>query len=1483
MLKRWRKFGEMFLAILFLINSVSSDVSVIAAPIENYNSANLSKSPINFRDSKDTRVNLALNQPVTYSGVEGDKSNGKWKYPQFAGEKVVDGDESTRWSAGKTDDQWLTIDLGKAQKVSEIQLLFHAESPSYQVLVSSDGKNFNSVYNMEKGTQGQKTQRVIIFNSITARYIKYQQNKMWLNPGNNQYYGSSLYEIKAFAESRSVKSLTFDQTAQKLSVGYSKVLNYHADTADLKPAADKLIWTSSDPSVASVEKGQVKGLKAGTTIITAQIPETSIKATMELIVQTNRPEYTAMRQKWRERLIATKPDLSDPNVKKYLTDLAKQSDELWESMDRSASRKRIWAQKSSDTVSADYTTTFTNIKILTLGYYNPLSNQYQQPEVYKAIIDALNFMVDNKKYNGSYSTGNWWDWQIGSAQQLDDILILLNDDLVKQNHDQLIKFVKPLLGYDRDPNVRWPSAVATGANLTDISISVLATAILLEDDQRMALVKDNLPKAMQLVTQGEGIYADGSFIQHIGIPYNGSYGNEMIKGIARISSLLVNTQWAISEEQFKNIANFIDQGFLQLMVEGRMPSMVSGRSISRAPGTNPETTELETGKETIANLTLIADALPQSLKDKVNQSVAVWVKQIGTRYNFFDNPRDYAAITGLKNALATAKALDADFTSLNIYASMDRVMQKASNYAAGISMYSSRVSNYESINGENKHAWHTADGMFYLYNDDLNQFGEGYWATVDPYRLPGTTVDTQKLNDGAQQSKKSPQKWVGGATDGAIASVGMALDKSNQGQDLSALKSWFLLNGQIVNLGTKIQGNTSADIETILDQRQITPESDQLWQDGKIASSFPTTINKWFNIQEPNTKNNVGYILGKTNDPVLVTKNTRQGSYKNINPLFPSDKIYQHTYVTLAALHGSQVNNGKYEYVVVPGASNEKIAQLAAKPDYQVLFNNSDVQAIKTSDQIMANVWSKVEDLGGLFSTNSACSVIIKNLGANNYQITVSDPTQKDGTVKLSFNYPIALTTKTSDFTVSGQDLLFKTNGLAGKSKSVKVSLNIPVDKSKLIDTIKKAQQIKEDTYTAQSYSKLKTALQQAIVIKDQDNTSQNVVDVSNSNLEKAINELVKIADITDLKQQIAKAEKLNEQDYTSNSWETLRKALETGVQVVSQVDNFSQKEVDNATEAIKTALNNLVKQSSSQLPNDPVDPSLPVVDKNELKALIDQAQQVINQSAKYPLETINQIKQEILEAQKIVNDVNASAKDVSTAASSLQDILNKLKPIDPTTSQVDLTALRQSLKIYDDLVSKFEIYTKSSVTNYKNAAKKARELLKQSKITQNDVDKVTKLLNNAYENLTKIWDYQKVQQIGYIDYEPGYGINVYREPAKQFTGQRLSHGSAWKISGIATHYDGIKYYRVGSNQWIDSQYVTFKPIYFKPLTGVIKINYVPGYGVNIWQDATTNCDYDHHRKLLTNTKWRVKGIQNGFYYVGKNQWVDAIYAVYSR
>src|SRR5699024_6219238 len=124
----------------------------------------------------------------------------------------------------------------------------------------------------------------------------------------------------------------------------------------------------------------------------------------------------------------------------------------------------------------------------------------------------------------------------------------------------------------------------------------------------------------------------------------------------------------------------------------------------------------------------------------------------------------------------------------------------------------------------NKHGWHTADGMFYLYNGDTAQFDEGYWTTIDPYRLPGTTVDTKQLADGAHQSVRSPQQWIGGSSNGEVASIGMYLDKTKESMDLTAKKSWFLLDDQIINLGAAIQGTTDDSIETIIENRLLPDE-----------------------------------------------------------------------------------------------------------------------------------------------------------------------------------------------------------------------------------------------------------------------------------------------------------------------------------------------------------------------------------------------------------------------------------------------------------------------------------------------------------------------------------------------------------------------------------------------------------------------------------------------------------------------------------
>lgn len=141
-------------------------------------------------------------------------------------------------------------------------------------------------------------------------------------------------------------------------------------------------------------------------------------------------------------------------------------------------------------------------------------------------------------------------------------------------------------------------------------------------------------------------------------------------------------------------------------------------------------------------------------------------------------------------------------------------------------------------------------------------------------------------------------------------------------------------------------------------------------------------------------------------------------------------------------------------------------------------------------------------------------------------------------------------------------------------------------------------------------------------------------------------------------------------------------------------------------------------------------------------------------------------------------------------------------------------------------------------------------------------------------QDKTEITDFKA---IGYVDYVPGYGINVWDAPKGQATGQKLPDNSAWKISHKAVLADGQVWYQVGKNQWVDGQYISLSPVSrMKPLSGVIKINYVPGYGVRVYQSADTS--KPTNKLLKHGTAWKVFGELNGFYNVGKNQWIKVDY-----
>ena len=202
-----------------------------------------------------------------------------------------------------------------------------------------------------------------------------------------------------------------------------------------------------------------------------------------------------------------------------------------------------------------------------------------------------------------------------------------------------------------------------------------------------------------------------------------------------------------------------------------------------------------------------------------------------------------------------------------VFNAMDRNLQLGEEFTFALSRSSNRIAKYEYMSGENLKPWFQGDGAFYLYLsgvDQTKQYGIDYMTTVNPYRLPGTTVPNEarktimELYDGSQFYPKYTASSteqndyvyfpVGTNTfsgsvllkaDG-VSMAGMQLGDDNgyvakqKGllpddfvayKNATGNKSWFLMNDQIVFLGSGIGDTQKRDVTTTIDNRMSAPDA----------------------------------------------------------------------------------------------------------------------------------------------------------------------------------------------------------------------------------------------------------------------------------------------------------------------------------------------------------------------------------------------------------------------------------------------------------------------------------------------------------------------------------------------------------------------------------------------------------------------------------------------------------------------------------
>jgi GH35 family endo-1,4-beta-xylanase len=128
--------------------------------------------------------NLALGKPVTASSIQrGD----------FPAEDAVDGKITTRWSSGFSDPQWIQVDLGDSYQINRVVLDWESSfGVAYEIQVSSDGSNWETIYSTTSGNGGIDDLSV----SGSGRYVRMYGTSRVIIQGVS--YGYSLWEFEVY-------------------------------------------------------------------------------------------------------------------------------------------------------------------------------------------------------------------------------------------------------------------------------------------------------------------------------------------------------------------------------------------------------------------------------------------------------------------------------------------------------------------------------------------------------------------------------------------------------------------------------------------------------------------------------------------------------------------------------------------------------------------------------------------------------------------------------------------------------------------------------------------------------------------------------------------------------------------------------------------------------------------------------------------------------------------------------------------------------------------------------------------------------------------------------------------------------------------------------------------------------------------------------------------------------------------------------------
>ncbi len=680
-------------------------------------------------------------------------------------------------------------------------------------------------------------------------------------------------------------------------------------------------------------------------------------------------EIDEMRLKWRDILLAEAADINDPDVLNNIQSINNTAKSYWESMNTSEDRTRIWSNIGM-TSERSLQDNYNRLYDMALAYATIGGELYHNEQLLNDISSAMDFIYDNGYYSSTGGgSGNWWQWQIGIPQKIIRICIMLYDEL---SDTQKANYMSATRHFQNDITM-------TGANRMWECEVFIGRGIIEYNNANIQSAKDGISAVLGMVNSGDGFYDDGSFIQHSYYPYTGGYGQSLYANIAEMIYILNDSPWEVNEVAQSNMYNWTYNAYKPFIYKGQFMDMVRGREMARHYSDT-----YRIGAKMIAAMADIAGYAPERFSGEIKSMIKYWCSE-NDMVNLYETMSNHS-ITIIKEIMAdeTIKPMAEPIMYHQFY-NMDRAVQMRPGYGVGISMYSLRIGAFESINSENQRAYHTADGMIYLYNDDLLHYHDGFWPTVNMYRMSGTTVERDTKID-ANTRGTSP--WAGGVElNNEYGITSMQLESI--GQTLKAKKAYFMFDDEIVCLGSDINSNDGIEVETIVENRKLSSADDKLIVNDEIVADEKAYITNWAAIEGEFA--NIGYYFTEVTT-VKAFKENRKGNWNNVATA-TDEKTYYADYATMFIEHGTNPMGGKYQYAILPDKNSESTRVYAESPDIEILENNSNVQAVKEiKNKITAvNFWNDGENSVGGITSDSHGAIIMQEKNGTLY-VAVSDP-----------------------------------------------------------------------------------------------------------------------------------------------------------------------------------------------------------------------------------------------------------------------------------------------------------------------------------------------------------------------------------------------------------------------------------------------------------------------------------------------------------